>query len=943
VNGRTLFCPNVPLCLETLLEAGALAGALAQEEKAGAADLAVPFHHYFFDARGAEQERALDANTIAGYAANGKGRIGAIIASEQHGSLEFLDALAIAFFNLDMHADHITGPQGRDIRVFGGLKGFQQFAHLNILTMFSFTWVLVTQPDGSLGIHSFFNHSGKKTSRQARINAIKIAFFMGAGADYTIEFSFVTPWFVRDRANDITLSFLLYFAVPGRDTSRPLPKPHGRQLFMVSSFRSAFKGFSFPFWTVPIALFFLIILSYGLRALSLGFFWDDLPNLWFYHRFGITGITDAFSYDRPFLSFIYSISLTVLGLSQQSWQIFGLIAHWLYALGFWWMLSQVWPEQRHRTALAAFLFAVYPGFTQHWITVIYGQAFVLFASFFFSMGLSIWLVRSRDACSKMWLAAGTGAALLLSAFTMFSTEYFFGLELLRPLFFWMVLREAWSPGVSAGSLRPAAWFARQHTRQLVSAVKWWAPYLALMLVFVLWRAFIRPFPGKSFTTLEQAGQTPLAAVQGLFLTILDDVIEAGVVAWGQPLQLTGFVETSPDAGLRLLAVILLTALFAGLFLARLCPSPDISSYVKPISARRIRDHWAMQAVLAGIFALLVAGWPFWITGLPMRMGFPQDRYTLPLSVGVCLALAGLVVGVARSHARAAVLTAVAVGLAAGFHFNTALNYRQDMNEARDFFWQLTWRAPSLLPQTLVLTDSLPFTYYEDDSLSAGLNWTYDPQSRSQDLAYLLYDMDVRRGVIYPLQPGVPVRHVDRATHFNGNTSQVIVVAYDPPGCLKVLDPVYDADLYYLPEELLRVLHLSVPSQQISDHPASAEPPQEIFRNEPPRRWCYFFEKAELARQQADWDTIVQLRNDSIAQGYRPADPAEYLPFIEGMLQVGRWGDAHELTYTAYRDAHALRPALCAIWERAYPQEAPSENRPETLLADLKQNLSCRLP
>ncbi len=92
---------------------------------------------------------------------------------------------------------------------------------------------------------------------------------------------------------------------------------------MISKLRSAWTGLQFRPWTVPLALLFLVLSSYGLRALSLGFYWDDFPYLWIYHAFGSKGIFEALGPDRPLLAVLYSACLSMLGASPLAWQIFG--------------------------------------------------------------------------------------------------------------------------------------------------------------------------------------------------------------------------------------------------------------------------------------------------------------------------------------------------------------------------------------------------------------------------------------------------------------------------------------------------------------------------------------------------------------------------------------------------------------------------------------------
>lgn len=682
------------------------------------------------------------------------------------------------------------------------------------------------------------------------------------------------------------------------------------------------------------ALLVVVVLSYGLRAFSLGFFWDDWPYLWFYENFGGQGIVDAFSGDRPFLSFIYTLTLGIFGNSATKWQMFALAARWLCSLGLWWMLALTWPRSAHKAAWAVLLFTVYPGFTQHWISVIYGQAFFLFALVFFSMSLTLLLARASAPQRKVWLVPGTILALALSGFTMFSTEYFFGLELLRPVLLWLVFARVDNVDKIEGSLKQQG----DWKRRLVKTAKWWLPYLLLMIAFVVWRGLIHTFPGKELTVVAGTLSSPLHTLTHLGLTVVEDIIEASLAAWGQTLDLGLVIENNPSAGLKFLAFMALTALLTGLYLAVL--RPHASTKDQPTDERH--DHWAREALLVGLFAVLVAGWPFWITGLPMRMGFPQDRYSLPLAVGICLMIAGLVDALGKDLPRKAVILSVIIALAAGFHFNLALAYREDWNRAKDFFWQLTWRAPGVQPDTLFLTYHLPFTYFEDDSLTAPLNWTYDPEMESTQMGYLLYDLEVRQHSMPELNPGQPVevaRDV-RTTTFKGSTSQVLVVDFAQPGCVKVLDPVYHADLYRLPDKIQQALPVSAPAEQIFAASSPATPPEEIFGSEPKHRWCYFYEKAELARQLDNWEEITRLTDESIGSGYFPEDPAEYLPFVEGHTQMMLWDDALQLTRRAYQASPALRPALCAIWQRSLQDGQPHNEDHAKVLGWADQALDC---
>ena len=85
--------------------------------------------------------------------------------------------------------------------------------------------------------------------------------------------------------------------------------------------------------------------------------------------------------------------------------------------------------------------------------------------------------------------------------------------------------------------------------------------------------------------------------------------------------------------------------------------------------------------------------------------FPNSRFTLPFLPGMALALAGVAgliyaLGLRRTRIGGALglLFAAAVfGLATGFHFLNAAEYRRDWTLTKDFFRQLSWRIPALAP------------------------------------------------------------------------------------------------------------------------------------------------------------------------------------------------------------------------------------------------------
>jgi hypothetical protein len=187
---------------------------------------------------------------------------------------------------------------------------------------------------------------------------------------------------------------------------------------------------------------------------------------------------------------------------------------------------------------------------------------------------------------------------------------------------------------------------------------------------------------------------------------------------------------------------------------------------------------------------------------------------------------------------------------------------------------------------------------------------------------------------------------------------VVVISFNnPSSCLRVLNPAFDQDLIFLPvykvkdgriTELdahalpslaARALPLSNMDQIITNPDQSAKPPAFILGPEPHTTWCYFFEKADLARQTGDWQEVARLGDEAFGSHYYPVDLSEYIVFIEAYARLGRWQDAEKLAHSVSEPAPVINPALCAIWNRTEQAGQLSEND-RSQLTGLKQEFQC---
>ena len=684
-----------------------------------------------------------------------------------------------------------------------------------------------------------------------------------------------------------------------------------------------FSALSLPAWTVPLALLLACLASYALLIQRLGFYWDDWPINWIAARLGPAGLARYFSTNRPYWGMIYQLTTSLLGSVPWRWQLFAIFWRWVAGVALWGLLRLVWPRQSYVAAWAALLFVVYPGFEQQFISLVYSHFFIILAAFLASLGCTL-LALDRPRWRWLW----TFLALLLSFVNLITMEYFFLLELVRPALVWIVLSETISD-------------RRQRLKQ---AIKIWLPYFLLFIGLAAWRAFFFRFQTQNYQPhiLDQLKAQPLQAIVTLLSTIAGDLWLTTFAAWGK-------VFTLPDPAVlggrttqvyALIAV--LAAILLGLYLALVKPVEDT-----PGDSGRFRRRlggWAWPCLLTGLLGLLLAGWPFWLTQIPVGLSFPNDRFTLSFMLGSTLFITGLLGLLPLPHWSKVATLGVLLGLAVGMQFQVANAFRRDWATQKALFWQLSWRIPQLEPGTTLLFNDLPVRFFSDNSLTAPLNWIYGGANTSAaQMSYMLYFPSLRLGTGLPsLDPGQPINQDYLAADFSGSTSQMIALNYVPPACVRVLDPDLDPFNVMLPVRLREAAAVSTtrPVQPAAAGQA-AHPTEQIFGPEPAHSgWCYYFEKADLARQLGDWSQVASLGDQAFKQTDYPNDPSERLVFIEGYAHTGNWTRARQLSQETRQITDAMQPMLCRLWQRIDDTVPASPDKTAALQA-VRSELQCR--
>jgi len=647
----------------------------------------------------------------------------------------------------------------------------------------------------------------------------------------------------------------------------------------------------------PLVLLGLAILAHGVLIPWLGFYWDDWPWISFYRARGVNGLLPIDTDFRPLAGVVLVIGSWLGSENPLGWQVYHLLLRVGAGWAMWWGVGQVWPEDRNTLRWVAALLVVMPGFGHQFVAVNASRHTFPLILLFLSWGMTTNAL--IHPTRRGWW---TVSALVFSLLTMLTTEYYYGLEIARGALIALLV------GGQVGNLRAYsfAW------------VKSWLPYLVLLAGVFTWRYQVSQEINYQVSLVGQMTANPLETVWGLVREALVDAFALAqfvFVEWLTfPLGMFG-----PRKMLLFAVLLVTTGLFAG--------------FVFPTVTRSHR--WNVQAIFLGVAMLMIGGLPFWATGLDVTTTFPNNRLLLPLMPGFALIFVSLVSLLPPRAAQLGLILAVSLSVGAGFRL--ASTYQQDWEKAQGFLDQLAWRVPALEPGTALFAEEFPLLYSTDNSLMYPIHMRYAPDFKLGEMPYAMFYLSQRLGgKIEALEPGAVVTVAGNGQYFEGTVDQAIVLMYAPPGCLRVLHSEYDLR----EPELTDAMRDAVPFSRvdlITDRSENLIPlPTTAFAPTSETSWCYYFQKADLARQQGDWAEVVALGDEAFAGDDSPNKATERLPFIEGYAREGRWETSIRLSQDTYRINKLSRRTLCDTWNRILLDEVPPMEFQPAIQAFLEQ-------
>ncbi len=672
------------------------------------------------------------------------------------------------------------------------------------------------------------------------------------------------------------------------------------------------------FVVYALILFLVMFAAYNLMIKNIGFYYDDWEGVFLQKQnYSFLQVWNYFLIDRPFSALVHFFLNPLLGAKPASWRIAGMLVNWAAVLFIVKSLLRIWPKRIMEIGWIGLMLAVYPGITRQFVirtSMVHYISLLLFS-------ISIWLmIKAVQERNQRWVLLAL--SLVLSLLQMLLIEYFAGLELIRGLILFYLFKKE---GKATGKAVKDAFF-------------YWIPYLIIFGLFIFFRLSILP-------GIQQAGMVskntlgvisallsnPLLSIVHQMEVILQDVVYAVLYVWSQTI-VPEQIDLQAMATIASWVVGALVALLAGVY---------ITIWQQKSGDDESAEPYPFFIFLMCIFAMLLGGLPIWAVGRQVIKGMWASRFLFGLVMGA-VPLVVLTLSWAFSKQRRkmySIVLSLLLMSSIAFQFRTGKTFALTWHYAKDYFWQLKWRAPSLVPGTFILSPYTPYQFSADYEIAFTANVFYDAGNQSENVSYWWFDgpddlLDFSKNA-YPDQ--MTIDHKFRDISFQSDMEHALAVIYKPSrGCLQVLDTAYTNEPLLLPEE--RQLFPVLNSGLISN--GKTPVPLDIFGPEPDRTWCYYYQSAELARSNKDWSEVIKKWDTANQAGFKAAYGPEYLPFIEANACLNKWGDAMELTQMAMATTEKMEPFLCTNWERIMTTIPDSQEK--SIAVDTVMNLlNCR--
>jgi hypothetical protein len=297
-------------------------------------------------------------------------------------------------------------------------------------------------------------------------------------------------------------------------------------------------------------------------------------------------------------------------------------------------------------------------------------------------------------------------------------------------------------------------------------------------------------------------------------------------------------------------------------------------------------NFPLEALWLGLLSAAAGLIP--IAMVNREVAFPFfSRYSLVSSVGVSIFIVALLSFVNGRILRAAIAAGLLL-IAMLTHHANAVKYAEETSMFKMFWWQVSWRAPQLQKGTTLIAD-YPVGGAEEDYFVWGpASLIYYPEKQnSEAIQPGLYAAVINSNTVSKILTRERQQYDNRKNIITYPNYRNILILTQPTSnsCVHTIDGTR-LEYSHNERDSIRVVGAYSEIEHVLTDGAPHLPPMVVFGPEPARGWCYFYEKADLARQRGDWDEVLALGNEALDKEFVPQDSVEWIPFLQGYAIAG---------------------------------------------------------
>jgi hypothetical protein len=608
---------------------------------------------------------------------------------------------------------------------------------------------------------------------------------------------------------------------------------------------------------------------------------------------------EIFAIDRPGRALAMIPLFSVFGFNPLWYHLSAFLFRVFGGVFLFWTARMLWGERRNFFALiTGLLFTIYPGFLSQPNAIDYQSHILGLFLAMLSVALTVKSFLASNRTQKILLIVGS----ILAGWGYLSQmEYFIGIEVFR---FACILLLIWREQNEN--------FKQKATNFVLTSL----PFLLIAAGFLAWRLFFFESARKATDIglqVTQVASSPLTALWWLNY-LIQDFFTVTLVAWNLPIYQLAFSMRLKDMAVA----VMWSALAVAAILYGIRWMGEKESGTESGSESRVMRETLFISFLA------MAGGLIPVILVNRHVTLPDySRYTLIPSIGAAMLLALLVENISRRGAQIT-LIGLFVAIAVMTHYGNTIRYADETDATRNFWWQVAWRAPQIEQGTTLIALYPGSPLSEDYFIWGPANFIYYPEKQSSNPVMVKLPAAVLDGntvTQITTNGGVetPLRRGNYLERDFGNV--LVMVQSQSDSCVRFVNgdsPELNAS------DDGRIVLIASHSRldAVSTEGDSPTPPAFVFGAEPERGWCYYYQKADLARQRGEWEKIPALLKEAIDKGYYPNDGLEWMPFFQAFAVQGDIKQMSSLTKIIISDKY-LRLQVCESMTKFANEESLS--------------------